>query len=592
MPQAVPTAPAAHKSAWSPLAIPLFRALWLATVVSNIGTWAQEAGGPWLMKLLKNGDPKWVALVAVAENVPIFLLTIIAGVLADVVDRRKLLIWTQLWMLAASGALGILTLLGMVTAGWLLFFWAVLGVGIAISGPPFQAIVPELVAPADMPLAVALNSVALNVARAVGPAIGVAVMILAGGGVRGSGAAFLLNAGSFLGVAYVLYRWNRPRQAVTAHAEQFVAAFRLGFRFTRHSPPMLAILVRVAAFILCAVAMWAQLPIISDRLGMGEGGYGILMACLGAGAVVGVVMMPRIQRQMSIDAMVAACTVCFAAGLMLLGVLRVPALAFVLMLFLGFNWVIIPTNFNVATQRSVPNWVKGRALAMYMTTLFGSWALGSAIWGAVAKHSSISTALLLAGILMITGLVVFSRFRLTMALGSDFTPAFAATHLPPARTVILLPSGYPEYHVTVQWPANKGLTAHTHEIRELRRQRLRNGASSWKFTREESPTAQWAETFLFRTEAEFAQYHSRTTKADLQLHESIQNYGKLSIPKALTPAGPHPAAVWLSDQFYWCADRALEEVENMINRFESQPEAASKPQVHDSLSRYSGRGQG
>ncbi len=432
MPQAAPIAPVAQKSAWSPLAIPLFRALWLATVVSNIGTWAQEAGGPWLMKLLKHSDPKWVALVAVAENVPIFLLTIVAGVLADVVDRRKLLIWTQLWMLGASGALGILTLCGTISAGWLLFFWALLGVGIALSGPPFQAIVPELVAPADMPLAVALNSVALNVARAVGPALGVTVMIAAGGGVRGSGAAFVFNAVTFLGVAYVLYRWNRPKQITTAHAEQFVEAFKLGFQYTRYSPPMIAILVRVAAFILCAVAMWAQLPVISDRLGMGEGGYGILMTCLGAGAVVGVVMMPKIQQKLSIDAMVAACTLCFAVGLILLGVLRIPVLAFILMLFIGFNWVIIPTNFNVATQRSVPGWVKGRALGMYMTTLFGCWAIGSAIWGTVAKHTSISEALVLAGILMIVGLVVFGRFRLTMALGSDFTPAFAATHLPPA----------------------------------------------------------------------------------------------------------------------------------------------------------------
>jgi len=353
MAQAVPTT---HKSAWSPLAIPLFRALWLATVISNIGTWAQEAGGPWLMELLKHSDPKWVALVSVAENLPICLLSVIAGALSDVLDRRKLLIFTQIWMLIASGLLGVLTLLGLTTPGLLLFFTATLGIGIALSGPPFQAIVPELVAPADMPLAVALNSVALNVARAVGPALGMIVVIAAGRGTRGPGASFLLNAASFVGVAIVLYRWRRPKQGGTAHAEQLWGALKLGFQYTKHSPPMIAILIRVASFIFCAVAMWAQLPVIAhNQLGLAEGGYATLMACLGAGAVVGVVMMPRLQRMLSIDTMVVTCTVCFAMGLILLGIVRDAAPAYLLMVFLGFNWVVIPTNFNVATQRSVPN---------------------------------------------------------------------------------------------------------------------------------------------------------------------------------------------------------------------------------------------
>lgn len=565
MAQAVPAVSAPHKSAWSPLAIPLFRALWLATVASNIGTWAQEAGGPWLMKLLKNGDPKWVAFVAVAENVPIFLLTFVAGALADVLDRRKLLIFTQIWMLAASGTLGLLTLHGSVTAGVLLFLWAMLGVGIALSGPAFQAIVPELVPPADMPLAVALNSVALNVARAVGPALGMVVIIAAGGGIRGSGASFVLNAASFVGVAIVLYRWNRPQQGGTAHAEQLWGAIKLGFRYTRYSVPMIAILVRVASFIVCAVAMWAQLPVISDRLGLAEGGYGMLMACLGAGAVAGVVMMPKMQRLTSIDTMVSGCTVMFAAGLILLGLVRDAPLAYLLMLFLGFNWVIVPTNFNVATQRSVPNWVKGRALAMYMTTLFGSWALGSAIWGAVAKHTSISTALMLAGILMMVGLVALSRFRLTLVMGHDFSPAFAATHLPPAAAAIVqTPGGH--YEATIAWPAHERLTASAPHIRELRRQRLRNGARSWQLTRQETPDPHWLETFTFHSEAEVAQHHSRTTKADFLLQESIRSITERNVNTERLPAHRRPAAVWLTAEVCRCLNRTLEEIEKALER--------------------------
>jgi hypothetical protein len=255
---------------------------------------------------------------------------------------------------------------------------------------------------------------------------------------------------------------------------------------------------------------------------------------------------------------------------MLLGIVHTQAIAFLLMLFIGFNWVIIPTNFNVATQRSVPNWVKGRALAMYMTTLFGSWAIGSAIWGTVAKQTSISTALLLAGGLMIAGLLVFSHFRLTMNLGNDLTPAFTPAHLPAAPTIILLPTGYPEYHVKVQWPAHKGFSPHSHDVRELRRQRLRNGAQNWELKRQDSPTAHWLETFSFRSDKEFSQHHARTTKADLRLQESLKTFAPEPTPAPPTPPMQHPFAIWLSNRFFWCANRTLEEAENVIKRLDSQ----------------------
>lgn len=528
------------------------------------------------MELLKHSDPKWVALVSVAENLPICLLSVVAGALADLLDRRKLLIFTQVWMLLASGLLGILTLKGLTTPGMLLFFTATLGVGIALSGPPFQAIVPELVAPADMPLAVALNSVALNVARAIGPALGMIVVIAAGRGTRGPGASFLLNAASFVGVAYVLYRWKRPKQKETGHAEQIWGALKLGFQYTRHSPPMIAILVRVAAFILCAVAMWAQLPVIAhNQLGLAEGGYAILMACLGAGAVIGVVMMPKLQRLLSIDRMVAVCTGSFAVGLILLGLVRDPAPAYLLMLFLGFNWVIIPTNFNVATQRSVPNWVKGRALSMYLTTLFGCWTIASFVWGTVAKHTSISTALLLAGSSMALGLAVFGRFRLTLGTGQDFSPAFGATRPPPVAPVIVRsPNGKEAW---IQWPLHVGTEQYAKHVRELRRQRLRNGARSWHLVRMNAPTEHWRERIVFHYETGLAQLHSRTTKADWMLQERIRGMEQVK-PAELKPPKKHPLPAWLARNVYFWLDRTLDETEKAIRRFEGAPSALPTPE--------------
>lgn len=520
------------KSAWSPLAVPAFKALWFAYLISLIGTWAREAGGPWLMEALKEKSTDvafWVSLIQPAGTLPICLLSISAGVLADIYDRRKLLIYFNVWMLVISALLGIFTLGGLATPQVLLGFTFLLGIGAALAGPAFQYVIPELVPPGDLPLAVALNSVALNMGRAVGPVLGMLIVMAAGhftGKVQAIGASFMVNAFAFIGVIWVLARWKRAEQKRPVHRETLMSATEAAFRFTYHSPALRAILVRVASFILAAVIVWAQMPIIAKKqLGGQEWTYLLLMGAVGVGAVIGVFFMPKLDKRFSTEGMVAICTVAFGLGVMGLSLCRGPShlwLAICLLLVVGFNWVIVPTNFNIATQRSVPGWVKGRAIAMYLTVLFGSFAVGSPIWGAVSARLGISNSLLLAGALVCCGALMALLFPLTREIGKDFRPA----NLPPPEE--LKAAGEIGVHISYPVMAEREADFARLMSDQLRRQRLRNGATRWALVRKEAAASGsgfvYEESMIFGNWSQRMRFHSRTSKADTEQEAQVSAF--------------------------------------------------------------------
>ena len=297
-------------SAWVPLRRALFRALWIAAVASNVGTWIQDVSATWLMTSLAS-SPLMVALVQTASTLPIFLLALPAGALADIVDRRRLLLVTQSWMLLAAAALGVLTIAGATTPWGLLVLTFILGLGAAMNAPAWQAIIPELVPHVELPAAVALNSVGFNLARAVGPALGGLVV-----GAIGSGAAFLLNAASFLCVVGVLYGWRRAPRTSVLPAERVLGAIRAGVRYVRYAPALRAVFVRVAAVVVSASALWALLPVIARReLGLSSAGYGLLLGCFGAGAVAGATLLPAARRSLGVGRMIVTATVVLAVVL-------------------------------------------------------------------------------------------------------------------------------------------------------------------------------------------------------------------------------------------------------------------------------------
>src|SRR5581483_10935245 len=323
---AVPMPDAPSSSALSPLRQPLFRAVWLAAVVSNVGTWMHDTSAAWLMTSL-SPSPLMVALMQTAMSLPFFLLALPAGALADVVDRRRVLLGTQGWMLAAAAALGVLALSGRTTPWSLLGLTFALGLGAAMNAPAWQAITPELVPREDLAPAVALNGVAVNVARAVGPALG-GLLVAA----IGPGGVFLLNAASFVGVIAVLAAWRRPAPDGGLPAERVVGAILAGVRYVRHAAPVRTVLVRTAAFVLSASGIWALLPLVARRrLGLGAVGYGLLLGCLGAGAIVGAAVLPRLRRRLGVERLLVGATLLFAGASATLGVGRaVPAAALAL----------------------------------------------------------------------------------------------------------------------------------------------------------------------------------------------------------------------------------------------------------------------
>ena len=269
-------------SPWVPLRRPIFRALWIATTVSNIGTCMHDIGAAWLMTTLSS-NPLMVALVQAAATLPVLMFAIPAGVFADIVDRRRFLMAAQLWILATSLSLCFLALLGLVTPMVLLAATFALGIGSGMNGPPFIAIVAELVPRAELPAAVALNGLGVNLARAIGPAIGGIVITLAG-----IPAVFLLNALSVVCVAWVVWRWRRPTEAGVLPPEHFLPAMHSGLRYVRYAPLLRVTLIRAAAFLFPASAIWALLPVLArNQLGLSASGYGFLLACLGVGAVAG-----------------------------------------------------------------------------------------------------------------------------------------------------------------------------------------------------------------------------------------------------------------------------------------------------------------
>ena len=402
----VSTASRRPDSAWTPLSEPLFRSLWIAAVVSYTGTWMQNVGGGWLMTQL-SASPLMVSLVQAASAIPVFIAVLPAGALADIVDRRRLLLFTQTWMIVAAVGLGILTLFHAVSPWILLAFTFLLGIGAVMNDPAWQAITPDVVSPAQHASAVALNSAGFNVARAVGPALGGIVVATAG-----SGWSFLLNAVSFLGVVYFLYNWKTaPQEPLRTNG--LSAAIGEGFRYVRGAPQVRSVLIRTGAFSIGAASLLALLPVICQP--HGAQGYGFLLTCFGVGALCGATVLPRLKLQYSVDGLVAGATLLFAAMTFLAGQVHIFEWLCLVLFTAGAAWIGILACFNVVAQTMCPSWMRARALSMYLLVFQGGMAVGSAIWGELAARQGVPAALAWSALAMVVGLSTIRRHRLTAA---------------------------------------------------------------------------------------------------------------------------------------------------------------------------------
>ncbi|MFC9789873.1 MFS transporter [Rhodococcus sp. NPDC127528] len=384
----------AEVSGWAPFRRRMFTALWLAQLGSNIGTWMQTVGAQWMLVDVSHAATL-VALVQTASMAPMLLLALPAGVLADVLDRRWLLLITQAAMASVAAVIAILTAANVMTPALLLTMTFLLGCGAALMAPAWQAIQPELVPRDQIPAAAALGGMNVNLARAIGPAL--AGVLVAG---LGPAAVFGINALSFLAVLAVLALWHRPEES-RADPERVVPALFAGLRYVRHAPGVRRILVRAALFVVPASALWALLPIVArDSLGLGSIGYGGLLAALGIGAVVGAAIMPRMRGHLSANAQLAISALTFAAATAALARTTNLILVSVLLVLAGVAWLTVLSILNAALKLTVAAWVRARALAVYVLVFIGGQGVASLVWGLLAAAVPVSGTLLIAAALL------------------------------------------------------------------------------------------------------------------------------------------------------------------------------------------------
>jgi MFS family permease len=500
----------ARDSLLAPLTLPAFRAIWAANIISNVGTLMQSVAAAWLMTSLTSSTTL-VGLVQTAATLPVFLVGLIAGALADLADRKALLIWSQAWMLLMATALGVLTLLGFTTPWVLLTLTFGLGLGGAISLPAWQAMVQDMVPKAWVTAAVSLNSISFNVARAMGPALGGIVVA-----VFGAAAAFFANAASFLAVVAAVAFWKRPPFVQARLSEDVVSAIRAGFQYLRHAPRLQAPIIRAIAFNLCAAAVWPLLPLFArDVLKTSATGYGLLLGAFGVGSVASAIALPRLRGRFALDRILAMGSLFAAVTFFGLSVTTNSLAAGALLFFSGAAWVGVLVNFNVAVQTSVPDWVRGRALAFYLLAFQGVLALDGALWGWLAGVIGTPECFAVAGVGLIAGLSLIRFFPLIIDETIDLRPS----------------PHWPEAHANLQADLDDGPVLVTIEYRippenaerfrlvmqQLRERRLRDGARRWRLYQDARQPERYLELFRLESWGEHLRQHERTTMADKEI---------------------------------------------------------------------------
>lgn len=506
--------PAGAPGAWSPLRQPTFRALWLAILAGNIGTWIHDVAAAWVMAE-NTGSPFMVAAVQAATTLPVVLLAVIAGTLADIVDRRKYLIVAQLWMTGVAGLTALLAHYGQLTPWVLVGLTFALGVGAAMAMPAQQATTPELVPRPMLGPAVALGSLGMNIARSIGPALG--GLIVAHWSVAW---AFAINALSFLAIAIVLWRWRRGAEARVLPPETFGGALRAGLRYALHAKVLQSVLAKAALFFVFASALTALLPIVVKQdLGAGAGTYGLLLGGIGIGAIVGAIALPRLRAKIAPDTLVLAASLAYGGGMAVLALVRdMPAL-YAVSLLAGFAWIAVLSSLQIAAQTAVPAWVRARALALYIVVFSGGMAFGSLFWGGIAQRQGTATALLAAAAGTVIAAVIGLRFRLGAAAKVDAMPS---GHWPQPLVADGLDADRGPVLVTLEYrvdPAHRD--AFLQRMQALGSSRRRDGALQWGVMEDTAEPFTYLEYFVVGSWLEHLRQHHRVTNDERHLQAQI-----------------------------------------------------------------------
>jgi MFS family permease len=507
---------ATSSGSFAPLRQTAFAVVWAATVLGNTGSFMRDVASSWLVTDLAAG-PAAVSLIQAAGTLPIFLLAIPAGVLSDILDRRRFLIGVQILLAAVSASLMLLSSLGLMSVAALVGLTFVGGIGAALMGPAWQAIVPELVPAKEMKAAVALNSLGINIARSVGPAAGGLLLSAVG-----AAATYGVDVASYAFVIAALLWWKRPQKADDALSENFGGAFRAGLRYARASRPLHVVLLRAAIFFAFASAVWALLPLVARNLLGGDAGfYGILLGAVGAGAILGALLLPRLRNRLDADGLMLTAALVTAVVMGLLALAPPRMLALPLLLLLGTAWIVALTTLNGTAQAILPNWVRGRALAVYLTVFNGAMAAGSLGWGAVAEASGVPGALLIAAAGLAVVALVLHRVKLP-AGEADLVPS---NHWPEPLLADPMPHDRGPVLILIEYQvAREHRAAFLSALHHLSAERRRDGAYDWGVSEDAADPERMLEWFMVESWAEHLRQHQRVSRADADVQDAVRRF--------------------------------------------------------------------
>lgn len=500
-------------STWAPLRIGLFRALWLAVLVSNVAAWMQTVGAQWLLVNQPHASIL-VALVQTVDYLPDVLFGLVGGVLADTFDRRHLLMAVQGFVAVVGAVLAGLTFAGQMPPALLLTFTFLIGSASVVVLPAYQALVPDLVPRNQLHSAAALSSINVNLARAAGPAI--AGVVIARAGV---GAVFALNTAMYLVFLLVLVFWRPPASATPRFPESFMSALRAGGRYVRYAPVVRRILLRATLFLVPASALWALLPLIaSQRLGQGADGYGLLLGALGVGAIAGAVILPRVRARLSINALMAASGIVYAVVLATLVLTSSVLLILLILLPAGVAWMAVLSTINAELQLFLPSWVRARGLSVYQMVLFGAQGVGALAWGLIAAPAGIVPTFLIAAVVMVAGVATIRLWPLIDTSGMDRS---SVQYWPEPNLVMHAdPEDGPVVVKNVYTVAPEREEPFLRAMTRVRLSRLRTGATQWGLFRDGETPHQFVELYVVPSWEEHMRQHAdRLTGADQQYEE-------------------------------------------------------------------------
>ena len=498
------------RSAFAPLRQPVFRVLWLTWMAANTTMWMNDVAAAWLMTSLAP-SPLWVALVQSAATLPVFLLGLPSGALADILDRRRYFMATQLWVVVVASITCLAVMMGWITAPLLLALTFANGVGLAMRWPVFAAIVPELVPRSQLPAALALNGVAMNASRIAGPLIAGAIIASAG-----SAWVFALNAALSLAAALVIMRWRREHKESPLGRERLASAMRVGLQFVWQSTRMRAVLLRISLFFLHSTALLALLPLVARALPGGAAGtFTILLASMGLGAIIAALLMVRIRNLMPLQNLLLAGTALQSAAALVVAFAPNIYVAVPAMFLAGVAWITVANSLTVSAQMGLPDWVRARGMSIYQMALMGSTAAGAALWGQVATWTDIHDSLAIASASSVVLMVLAQRLVVDRGIEEDLTPsrAFKVPHAeaPPQSGRI---QANIEYHID---PARAAEFLEL--MQESRRSRMRQGALDWQLLHDLYDPGRFVEQITDESWTEHLRRFDRVTAADVQLRD-------------------------------------------------------------------------